>query len=290
MDRAFAAPTYDEYSDRRLDLDLQVMQRLGVINPQRVFNDYFANFPIPNLRNLYEYATLRVAQGEEAERAGQWENAASEYWFVAQFGQRMRLAGKSDLEAIIARELQETSFKHLQPVLIKLGRAQEAQAVAYAAQLQHAEQEETRMHRVSEWQRLDTFSVANALIIHICAIVSEASVLLMAVVLVAFVLRRAPGFVRFCLTYVPLLLLISCIGLLAAYHPYAEFYRSFLADHSAWDYESVVNFLMLSDVSQLRNDTITPVNFWWAIIAAAGAIAIWLASKTVWRTMRQQHD
>jgi len=289
MDRAFEAPTYDDYFDRRFDLDLQVMQRLDVMNPQRAMSAYFFNDPIPNLKNLQEYAALRVAQGEEAERAGQWENAASEYWFVAQFGQRMRLAGKTDLEPMFARGLQETSFKHLQPVLLKLGRAQEAQTVAYSAQLQHAENEKTRMHNGSEYLRLSTFSLASALFIHICAIVLDASVLLMAVVLVAFALRRAPRFVRFSLTYAPLLLLLSCTCLLGAYHPYAEFYRSYLAYPWARNPESVWNFLMLCGVSRYDDGTTTAVYFWWGIIAAAGAIGIWLLSKAVWRTARHQH-
>jgi len=293
MDRAFEAPVYETYFDRRLDLDLQVMQRLDVMNPQRAMSAYFFNDPIPNLKNLHEYAALRVAQGEEAERAGQWENAASEYWIVAQFGQRMRLGGKTDLEAVIARGLQETSFKRLQPLLFKLGRTQEAQTLAYAAQLQHAENEETRTHNNSVTQRLFTFSLASALLVYICAIVLEASVLLMAVVLFMFAVRRAPRFVRFSLTYAPLLLLLSCTGLLCAYHPYAEYYRSYLANPWARDHESVWNFLFLCNIPQeVHNQTSSAesvIYFWWGIIAAAGAIGIWLLSKAVWRTARHQH-
>jgi len=293
MDRAFEAPVYETYFDRRLDLDLQVMQRLDVMNPQRAMSAYFFNDPIPNLKNLHEYAALRVAQGEEAERAGQWENAASEYWIVAQFGQRMRLGGKTDLEAVIARGLQETSFKRLQPLLFKLGRTQEAQTLAYAAQLQHAENEETRTHNNSVTQRLFTFSLVSALLVYICAIVLEASVLLMAVVLFMFAVRRAPRFVRFSLTYAPLLLLLSCTGLLCAYHPYAEYYRSYLANPWARDHESVWNFLFLCNIPQeVHNQTSSAesvIYFWWGIIAAAGAIGIWLLSKAVWRTARHQH-
>jgi hypothetical protein len=289
MARAFAAPMYSNYFDRRLDFDLQVMQRLGVMNPQRAMTTYLDDETTLSFFYLREYAALRIAQGEEAERAGQWENAASEYWSVAQFGRHARLGGISGyFDRDIGWSLQEASYKHLQPVLFKLGRVQEAQAVVDAAQLQHVERDEMHGHVRSEWQRLLTFSVVNALFIHSCAIVLEASFLLMVVIIVAFALRRAPRFVRFTLTYAPPPLLLSCIGLLGAYHPYAEYYRLYLAYHPARDFESVVNFLMLCDVSQ--NGTITPVHFWWAILAAVGAIGIWLASKTVWRTMRQQHD
>jgi hypothetical protein len=283
MDRAFTAPVYSDYSDRRLNFDLQVMQRLGVMNPQRAMTAYLDDERTLNLLNLQEYAALRIAQGEEAERAGQLENAASQYWSVAQFGRHARLGGISGyFDRDIGWSLQEASYKHLQPVLLKLGRVQEAQAVVDASQLQHVERDEMHEHVRSEWQRFETFSVVNALFIHICAIVTEASVLLMAVAFVAFALRRAPRFVRFTLTYAPPLLLLSCIGLLGAYHPYAEYYKLYLAYHPARDFESVVNFLMLSDV--LQNGTITPVHFWWAILAVTGTIGIGLASRAVWRT------
>src|SRR5258708_39355648 len=106
------------------------MQRLGALDPQRAMSAHLY-YVLPSLLNLREYAALRLAQGEEAERAGQWENAASQYWTGAQFGQRMRLGGKTGLEPLIARRLQEMAFKHMQPVLLKRRRGHHAPAVAY---------------------------------------------------------------------------------------------------------------------------------------------------------------
>jgi hypothetical protein len=283
MGRAFAAPTYDAYFDRRLNLDLQVMQRLGVMDPQLAVNAYFSGNRLPNLVRWREYAALRVAQGEEAERAFKWENAASEYWTVAQFGQRVCLGGKSDVdvELVIARGLQESAFKHLQPVLLKLGRVQEAQTVAYAGQLQRAENDETRARSRSVGERLFTFSLASGVFVHFCALVFEAMVVLMAVLLIAFALRRAPRFVRLGLTYAPLLLVLSCTGLLCTYHPYAEYYRSFLANPSRQDHESIFNALMVTGIPQYGLRSWTLADFWWAVIAALGTICIWLLSRAV---------
>jgi len=238
-----------------------------------------------------EYAALRITQGEEAGRAGQWENAASEYWTVAQFGQRVCLGGKSDVEVelVIARGLQESAFKHLQPVLLQLGRVQEAQAVAYAAQLQHAENDETGARSRLKWQRFFTFSLPTGLLVHLCAIVFEASAVLMAVLLIPFALKRAPRFVRFGLTYVPLLLVTACAGLLCTYRPYAEYYRSYLADPSLQDGESIFNALVVTGVPRYityydfaaRSD----IYLWGAVIAVLGAICVWLVS----RTLRHRH-
>jgi len=296
MDRAFAAPVYGAYFAQRLDLDLRVMQRLGVIDPQLATTAYFSGDVLPSILNWREYADLRLAQGEEAERAGKWEDAASEYWAVAQFGQRVCLGhkGEADVELLIARDLQERSFNHLQPVLLQLGRTKEAQVVAYAAQLQHAENEEMRAHDESETRRLLTFSLASGLLVHFCAILSAASVLLIAVALFTFAVRRAPSrFVRFGLTYAPLLLVLSCVGLLCAYHPYAAYYRSYLANPSAQDHESILNALLVSGVPQYVHSQ-TSVNdshvyFWWAIVATGCATGIWLASRAVWRTLRHTH-
>ncbi len=290
MDRAFAAPVYDTYFARRLDLDLQVMQRLGALDPQRAMSAHLY-YVLPSLLNLREYSALRLAQGEEAERAGQWENAASQYWAVAQFGQRVCLGGKTDVEPMIARVLQETSFKHLQPVLLKLGRAQEAQTVAYEAQLQDPGGPEWRARFQSQSQRLETFSLASGLFIHIFAIALDASAFLMVIVLFTLAVRRAPRFVRFSLTYAPLVLVLSCVCLLCAYHPYAAFYKSYLANHSAHDFESVANFLMVSGAPGYDNNTATPakiaIYFWWAILSTGGGIGIWLVSKAVWKTARR---
>jgi len=293
MARAFAAPVYDTYFARRLDLDLQVMQRLGVIDPQLATTAYLSADVLPSILNWREYADLRLAQGEEAERAGKWEDAASEYWAVAQFGQRVCLGhkGEADVELLIARDLQERSFQHLQSVLLKLGRAQEAQAVAYAAQLQHAENEETATHDKSEMRRLLTFSLASGLLVHLCAIMSAASVLLIAVALFTFAVRRVPSrFVRFGLTYAPLLLVLSCTGLLCAYHPYAAYYRSYLANPSRQDHESILNVLLVSGVPQyVHSETSADshVYFWWAIIATGSAICVWLVSRALLRTTRR---
>jgi hypothetical protein len=295
MGRAFAAPVYDTYFARRLDFDLQVMQRLGVIDPQFATRAYFSADVLPSILNWREYADLRLAQGEEAERAGKWENAAGEYWAVAQFGQRVCLGhkGEVDVELVIARDLQERSFKHLQPVLLKLGRAQEAQGVAYAAQLQHAENEEMRTHDNSEMRRLLTFSLASGLIVHFCAILSATSLLLIAVALFTFAVKRAPSkFVRFGLTYAPLVLVLSCTGLLCAYHPYAAYYKSYLANPSAQDHESILNVLLVSGVPRYVHSEISAdghVYFWWAIIATGSAIAVLLASRAVWKTLRRSH-
>jgi hypothetical protein len=288
MGRAFAATTYDTYFDRRLKLELEVMQRLGIMNPQRAVNAYLFGHRLPNILNWREYAALRVVEGEEAERAGQWENAASEYWSVAQFGQRVCLGDKSDaeVEIVIARDLQESAFKHLQPVLLKLGRVQEAQAVAYAGQLQHAENDETRARSRSVGQRLFMFSLASGLWVHFCALVFDASVLLMAIVLLTFALKRAPRFVRLGLTYAPLLLVFGGTGLLCTYHPYAEYYRLYLANPSGQDEESIFNALMVTGLPGYAQGhwilaALNPVSFWWALIAALGAVCIWLVSRAL---------
>jgi hypothetical protein len=296
MGRAFAAPVYDTYFARRLDLDLQVMQRLGVIDHQLATTAYLSADVLPSVLNWREYADLPLAQGEEAERAGKWEDAASEYWAVAQFGQRVCLGHKAEaeVELLIARDLQERSFKHLQPVLLKLGRAQEAQGVAYAAQLQQAENGEMRAHDKSEMRRLLRFSLASGLLVHLSAILSAASVLLISVALFTSAVKRTRSrFVCFNLTYAPLLLVLTCTGLLFAYHPYAAYYRSYLANPSGQDHESILNVLLVSGIpgyvhSQTFVDN-SHIYFWWAIIATGCAIGIWLALRAVWRTIRQSH-
>jgi len=152
--------------------------------------------------------------------------------------------------------------------------------------LQHAENDETRARSRSEGQRVFMFSLASGLWVHFCAILFDASVLLMAIVLLTFALKRAPRFVRLGLTYAPLLLVFGCTGLLCTYHPYAEYYRLYLANPSGQDEESIFNALMVTGIPQYGQGhwilaALSPVHLWWALIAVLGAICVWLVSRAL---------
>ena len=108
--------------------------------------------------------------------------------------------------------------------------------------------------------------------------------MVMGVLLIAFALKRAPRFVRLGLAYTPLLLVLSCSGLLCTYHPYAEYYRAYLANPSAQDHESIFNPRIVTWIGWGFAARST-IYLWWAVIAALGAVCIWLLS----RALRQRH-
>lgn len=292
MDRAVAAPTYDDYFTRKVNLQVTVMRRLGLIDTQFAMNTVRASwFFFPPVRNLREYVALRFAEGAEAERRGHWQDAANEYSTLLQFGQRMSLDGKWR-EAWIARDLQEAALNRLQSVLLKLGRPQEAQTAANQSQLLVAEGRNEMQHVREEWESLGKFSSECAFFVHLCSLVMFASAVLMVIALGTFAVTRVrSGFVRSALTWAPLLLVAGCAGLLLAYHPYAEFYGAFLANPATQDVES---FIELGSLRWMAGDVggwIFSVGlrlFWWSVIGTGSAVCIWLTSRAAfWRARPQ---
>ncbi len=227
MDRAFAAPIYDDYIPKRLDLDRRVMRQLSINDPM----DMLATAVWVRGTNLYllhVYGELCFSQGAEYEHTGRWEQAAGMYWSIAQFAQRMRLRPDGELapgDVVDAQgsSLEHDAFERLQLVLLKLGRTQEAQVIAAAAQEERREENS----RPQQWGG----SYSSALWIHIWALLTVLSGLLTIIALCTFAARRsASPFVRFALSCTSPFLVLSCAGLLLAYHPYAQGFSWFLND------------------------------------------------------------
>lgn len=154
MDRAFAAPIYDDYSVRRWELERQVMRQQGINDPVSALTA-MAQVRLPDFHLLRRYADLRFAEGAEAEHEGHWEQAAAEYRSVAEFSRRMRQRDLKEptLRDFFANLLEGDSLKRLQPVLPRLGHIQEAQITA--ATIQERDREDAAFRR--EWAKTDPF-------------------------------------------------------------------------------------------------------------------------------------
>jgi hypothetical protein len=132
MEKAFAAPRYDTYMQRRFDLERAWLTERGEARPIAVVLSVAA-YPIPNLLNIRTYANLLVNKlGKEAEAAGRTDEALRYYWTAAHFGERMQLQGATLIEKLIATVLQKMAYEKLAPLLRKAGRADEALTVEYA--------------------------------------------------------------------------------------------------------------------------------------------------------------
>jgi hypothetical protein len=289
MDRAFAAPTYDEYIPRRLDLDRRVMRQLSINDPMAALAA-LGRLRGPNLYFLAVYSELRLAQGAEYEHAGQWEQAADLYWSIAQFAQRMRLRPYSErvwgLPDMTGAYLEHDAFERLHPVLLKLGRAQEAQFIAAAAQ------EQRRVGNLTPQPWGGGYS--SALWMHLWTLLMVCSGLMTVIALCVFAAKRSVSpFVRFGLSYTPLLLVLSCAGLLLTYHPYAQGFSRFLNDPVGGNASTAYSDSSRMYAFSILFEAPQQFHWWvwangrmllcWVIILIVGTTGIWMASLVLRR-------
>jgi hypothetical protein len=125
MQKAFAAPKYDNYAAQRFELDRAVFKKQGWDRPDLLMFAE-ASQPVPNLLVTRTYAEYLVKDlGESVEKAGRNEEAAAQYRTVAQFGVRMERAS-TDIERLIGIAIRQISYKRLLPLLRLQGRTDEA--------------------------------------------------------------------------------------------------------------------------------------------------------------------
>jgi len=145
MQAAYAQPRYDEYAVRRFELDREVLLQRGWKNPL-VMTFLVAQYPVPDLLNIREYASLLVDKfGASAEAAGHREEALRYYGQAAQFGERMRLQGHYGLEDSLAMTIQTIAYERLAPALKKAHR--ESEAARVEAALQQLRQDAERLRK-----------------------------------------------------------------------------------------------------------------------------------------------
>jgi hypothetical protein len=125
MQKAYAAPKYDNYAAQRFELDCAVFEQQGWDRPDLLMFAE-ASRPYPNLLATRTYAQYLVEDlGVTAEKAGRLEEAAAQYQTVAQFGARMQRAS-SDIERLIGIAIRHISYKHFLPLLRHQGHTEEA--------------------------------------------------------------------------------------------------------------------------------------------------------------------
>jgi hypothetical protein len=224
MQKAFAAPKYDNYGTQRFELDRAVFQLQGWDRPDLLMFAEAAR-PFPNLLVTRTYAQYLVMDvGGAAEKAGRDEEAAAQYRTVAQFGVRMQRASSDLIERLIAMVIRQISYEHLSPLLRHQGRTEEAVLLESQLADLHDAFEFAREHR-SE----DSAAVRAAPLV----LISGAAVLVLAVATLAWlgsmILLRWKENGSSLLNYfasvdcaAPPLLLLASLGLYGAYYPYVR--------------------------------------------------------------------
>jgi len=234
MAKAFAAPRYDSYATRRFDLERAWLRRHHLAKPAVVLLSIWS-YPVPNLLNVRQYAKLLISKfGHEAEQKGRLQEAVSNYWVVAHFGEKMQLEAPTLIEQLVGANLQDEAYERLIPLLRRTGRAEEAQTVQYAHRQFHQ-----RLDALRGKAPLDQSSnyYWAALMVDLFAGLVIAFGLITAAIIIYLIAKhwvrrektgRLYVFLIAAGNYVPILLFLACLGLYLNYYPYAENFRHYM--------------------------------------------------------------
>lgn len=130
MDFAYLAPKFDSYNARALELYHAVSARYDINEPEFAASFLRQSAFLSGLRNAG--VDVYFEEAEEAERSGHLDAAASLYWKPVLFDEQVLSQDHSDDWWVIQKVVTERdAFQRLEPLLVKMGRTDEARIVQY---------------------------------------------------------------------------------------------------------------------------------------------------------------
>ncbi|MFQ5926498.1 MAG: hypothetical protein ACE5MH_03595, partial [Terriglobia bacterium] len=234
MATALDKSLYESYARPRFELERAILRAQGWATPGVVFLSV-ASYPLPDLANLRQYASLVLNKlGPEAERAGRLRATLDLYWGVAHFGERMRLEAHWLTEQIVGQTLQVEAYQRLRPLLRRLGQTDTLPTLAYAQAELHRQQDILRGRVPLEQTSNFSWSV---LLVHLAA-----GLLLVfglfTLVCTGYVnakrwvrpQKQGPlyHFLTVAENYAPIVLFLSCLVLYLSYYPFAQNFHYYM--------------------------------------------------------------
>lgn len=122
--KALEAPRYDNYRDRRLAFDKQVILANGITNPNFIAASRFTHWPDSHPASVYSKRLL--ADAKLALGRGDKQTAKRNAWTVVHYGEMVRAHAGMDIERFWSIQFLKPAFEILQPILASEGRAEEA--------------------------------------------------------------------------------------------------------------------------------------------------------------------
>jgi hypothetical protein len=292
MDFAFAAPKYDSYSRKAFDLYRSVSQRYGINQPElAAWFVIGVALPQPGIDS-----TVYFERGEEAERSGQFETAASLYWKPVLFAEQVLSQDHSNENGWGNYRListQREAFEKLEPLLLKMGRADEAKVVQYRL----ASAEAAIKDRNSGWWRFNRDGWSGLLIRSLAPIIPVLGIAVIVSMFMLFVQGREHsepsglrlGIVCTAIDLCPLLLLMALAGLFASYHPIALTYQHAIS--SPWSSHSFEDIFYAANapygiplpLGEFSAMYLNAYHFWMAAIVGLSMLALYIIFRRALR-------
>jgi hypothetical protein len=297
MDKAFSQTEYDSYAARKTALDIEVLQRYGVNDPDRMLLG-IAFYPIYESSKFDVYAEnflLKAGAGFEAK--GDLRHAEEDYWKVWHMGTLIQLRDDNDIENMTAAGLQLAAGPPLERMFEKSGNASAASLVQYQTEL--AQQVKSRVRAKHIWAATG-FHLLDAWVVQLSLVGMAISLPLILCCGVYFAARRVLGdskkggasrlFAR-CGFVGTAVLFTSAVAMYFGYAPYAAALQAYLAGSAPRD--ALTEFARFGVLQQLPAHLFLwltgqafRVYFWYTVIAVGAAIVAWILYRYLARTFR----
>jgi len=285
MQRAFAAPKYDNYSSQRFELDRAIFQQQGWDRPDLLMFS-LASRPFPNLLATRTYAEYVVEDlGGAAEKAGRNEEAVAQYRSVAQFGVRMERAS-TDIERLIGIAIRHVSYKRLLPLLRLQERTDEAVLLESDVADLDEGLEMSRDYRSKEGAagRAAPLVLISGVVVLVFAAATLAW--LGSVILLRWKENGSSllNYFASVASVAPPLLLLASLSLYGAYYPYVRHIGQFESEHQLYRdlgpfWENLAGVWSTYNRGSWLNMMLWPT-VWCIVVAVLGIILLrWVASR-----------
>lgn len=297
MNEVFSSQDYDTYVTRKAALDSDIAQRYGLNDPSRVFIG-MASYRVQEWFDFNLYAKDFLLQsGEDFEVKGDFARVEQSYWNIFHLAGLMQLRGCSQLESMEGIELQLIAGPKLEKIFEKTHNPAAAKLVAYQTELaQRTKADLFSAHRQED--RQEEWRPLEAWIVQLSLLGMAISLALIFCYLVLWGIRVVSGRTaaassRFSTLGLAgtALMFVSAIAMYFSYAPYAGALRNYFAKpgpENAFPELARFDFLqsLPSEVLGWFQSYTFKIDFWYAIIAAGGAILVWILYRYISRTFR----
>ncbi len=282
MEKAFAAPVYDDYSERTFNLTREALRRLDWSQPVVLAVAMMPRGAAP-WSNAYKYAGLLL---DEADRLPP-EPRLHQYWTVVRFAQQLNLTSHRGWRQGVGME--HMAYLRMLPLLQSLGRTDEAAVIDYRLR----EIEDMRLSYLSPSLAAQRSTYAwLASIVMASSIVAALSAALLLLAWMADALALWPRVVRLrrparrLQRYAAPALLAACTLMYLCYRPFAVAYWFYMRAERVAEYDGLWTFFSFGGGIY---SILHPFTSFEAAFYARGAALIVLVLLLAWRVRRLVH-
>jgi hypothetical protein len=296
MERAFAAPRYDDYVERHMRLMRTIGDRNPSLPPEIFFDSLWAH-ALPDLHLLRIYTKVRLEQAEKARATGNFQQAEAVAGGVAAFGARMTDSSGGAMDELIAVAISQMADKELAAIYTAEGKTEEARrATAHMTELQQfvdsrfKQDEPGRAERIRSLHRQAAFVQGFGILGGLSLIATVVGVLFFE--LWPSKRESHKGFwqraARIAVDYAPATLLVASGAFLVCFLPFRRVFADFRVSNYHWaDEQRVTDALWgLMEVPQRLLGYDTAVAFWSVLTVTLSAAVVAIVAFGIYRARR----